>query len=37
MLWKEGKKIMYFENAWNDAMWHSKIWDCILNPQAYLL
>jgi hypothetical protein len=27
---------LYFENAWNDVMWRSKILDCILNPQAYL-
>ncbi len=38
MLWKEGskKKKFNFESAWNDAMWHFEISDCILNPQAYL-
>jgi hypothetical protein len=33
MLWKEGskKKNLYFENAWNDGMWHFEILDCILS------
>jgi hypothetical protein len=38
MLWKEGskKKKIYFESAWNDAMWCSKILDHVSSTQAYL-
>jgi hypothetical protein len=38
MLWKEGnkKKNLYFESAWNDAMWFFKILDHVSSAQAYL-
>jgi len=28
------KKNLYFENAWNDAMWCFEILDYVLSPEA---